>query len=711
MSIIINMNNRRNTRRGIYVLLVVYSLLFTGRAIAQKRATAGAKPQVVVIASPYKNAILLRWAPVNEVLWNKANVNGYTIRRYKVLRNGVLQSQPEGVLLTKQPLHPLPLKDWEQVLKANEKYAAIEAQALYGESFQVEMPNNHTPGDIMSVYHRAQELRSRYSFALFSADQSFTVARAAALGFVDSTVNPGEKYLYQVSIAAGAAGPASDTGFVFTGYADYKPVPKPHDLRAENMQQSVLLSWNKNLYEHVFTAYLVERSDDEGKTFQNLTEAPVVNTEEKTGATGHQQKFFRIDTVKQLEHRYVYRIKGITPFGEISPPSDTAQVFVTAMLTVRPSITGATELDNNRISLQWHMPSSGVRVKAFYLERASAINKDFIKISQNALTAADSVFVDESPLPANYYRVKVVTMNGQTAYSLPHFVQLTDSTPPLAPAGLTGRISDKGVVQLSWTANKEKDLYAYRVFRANVAAAEFVQVTKEPLLKNSFTDTININTLTKYVYYKVVALDGHYNPSDFSTPLQLKRPDIIPPVPPVFTDLQARENGIFLQWQRSTSEDVVRHELLRSKDTTWELIHVFAVTDTINSYTDTSALPGVSYHYAVTAVDDSHLRSLSKTVSAARINMGTTARQPLYAAIDREHKRIVLRWPSTGAITKYWLYRAEQGKPYRLHSTLPGSGTAFADEALFINTIYRYKLKSFDQQQNSAMSEEVEVKY
>jgi fibronectin type 3 domain-containing protein len=691
-------------------LLFMGSALFPGRSGAQRKAAAK-QPQVAVLARPLKDSILLRWAPTTEVWWSRANVNGYMIKRYTVLRNGVLLQRPEVALLTPQPLHPLPLPAWEKVVKENEKYGSIAAQALYGTNFEVELPDKHSPADVMALYHRAQELQSRFSFALFAADQSFPVARAAALGFVDHTANPREKYLYQVYIPAGAAGPASDTGFVFTGYADYHPLPAPRDLRAVNAQKSVLLSWNKNLFEHVFSAYLVERSDDEGKTFRNLEETPVVNAEEDTAKAGAQQQCFRIDTVQQMEHRYVYRVKGISPFGEVSPPSDTAQVYVTAMLTTQPGITDAVVLDNNRVSLQWYMPPGKARIKGFEMERASAVNKPYKKINQAVLKATDSVFVDMAPLAANYYRVKVVTENGQVAYSLPHFVQLADSTPPAPPVGLAGKISGKGVVQLSWTANTERDIYAYRVFRANVPTAEFVQVTKEPLLRNSFTDTININTLTKYVYYKIVALDGHYNPSDFSMPLQLKRPDIIPPVPPSFTDLRAGENGIYLQWQRSTSEDVVQHELLRSKDTAWQLIQVFALPDTTGAYTDTTALPGITYHYTVAAVDDSHLRSLSKPVSAARINIEGATRPVLRAAIDREHKRIVLRWQRAGEITKYWLYRAEPGKPYRLYSTLAGNENAFTDGSLFINTIYRYKLKSFDKQQNSAMSEEVQVQY
>lgn len=678
-------------------------LLLTGSVVsAQKKKQSS----VAVMARPLKDSVLLRWAPVNELLWKKANVNGYVVKRFTVLRNGKVLPIPEQQVLTPRPLRPLPVNDWEQILKVNEKYGAIAAQALYGESFEVDAVNKK---NVMSVYHQAQEQQSRYSFALFSADQSFPVARAAALGFVDKTADPHEKYLYQVYIAAGPAGASADTGMVFTGYADYAAVPVPYDVQAMNMQRSVLLSWNKNLFDHTFTAYLVERSDDNGKTFSSITDEPIVNTDPNINAPGEQQRYYSMDTVRTVDYLYIYRVKGITPFGEISAGSDTVGVYVTELLTARPSITGTAALSNGKVRVSWEMPAVAKHIRGFDLERATAMNGSYKKINQQELTAVDTVFLDSSPQASNYYRIKVVTDNGQSAYSFPHFVQLEDSTAPAPPVGLKGIISDKGVVQLSWDKNKEKDIYAYRVFRANVPTAEFVQVTKAPLQQHTFTDTINIKTLTKYIYYNVVALDKHYNASGYSDTVQLKRPDVVPPVPPVFTDLNISANGIYLQWQMSTSDDVVKHELLRSRDSIWQVLQSF---DTISHYTDTSALAGVSYTYKVVAEDDSHLRSLSNPVSGARLDLGVqSVKQLLKASIDLEKKLIVLRWPLNKSIEKYWLYRAEPGKPFKLYRSFAGDAVSFSDDALIINTIYRYKIRSFDKNNNSVMSENVQVKY
>jgi uncharacterized protein len=692
-----------------YGLLMIAGLVLTGTDLIAQKKKKQALSSVAVLARPRKDSIMLRWAPVSDGLWKKANVNGYMIKRITVLRNGKLLPVPEEKMITQKPLLPLPLKAWEPVVKVNEKWGSIAAQALYGESFEVEASD---PKSVISIYHRAQEQESRFSFALFSADQCFPVARAAALGYVDKAVDPREKYVYQIYIADGPAGASKDTGMVFTGYADYSAVPIPYDVQAESKQRSVLLSWNKNLYEHIFNAYIVERSDDNGKTYQSVSEEPIINTEPTTKVKGEQQRYFRGDTVAAYDHLYIYRVKGITPFGEISGPSDTVHVFVKELLTARPSITETAILKNGKVNIKWHMPADAKHIQSFDLERASSMNGSYKKLNTTILKPADSVYLDNSPLASNYYRIKVMTDNGQSAYSFPNFVQLEDSTAPAPPTGLKGKIDDKGVVQLTWNKNRERDFYAYRVFRANVKTAEFVQVTRAPLEKNSFTDTINIKTLTKYIYYNIVALDGHFNPSGFSDTLALKRPDIIPPVPPVFTSFNVETEGISMQWQPSSSDDVVKHELLRTRDTNWTVLKTFPTGDSTHAFVDTSALAGVNYRYMVIAEDDSHLRGLSTPVNGARIDMGLQrSKQLLRASVDYDKKIVKLRWPANNNITKYWLYRAEPDKPFKLYKTFTDGEVDFSDDALLINQVYRYKLKSFDKNNNSAISDEVQVKY
>jgi fibronectin type 3 domain-containing protein len=598
------------------------------------------------------------------------------------------------------------LAQWEKVVNVEERWGSIAAQALYGKDFDVSASG--TGGNnVMAIYQKSKELDNRYSFALFAADQSWLVAKASGLGFVDKDSRRNEKYLYRVFIA----GIQGDTGYVYTGAADKKPLPAPRDLRAEKTTKAVMLSWDKVLFSNLYNAYILERSDDDGKSYHPVTKEPIVNADRAENKQP-QQRMFYIDTVPQVGQPKVYRVRGVTAFGQIGASSDTIHTVVMEEMNAHPSITG-TAILNNGVLIKWMMPPSPVKLKGFDIERSSALNKKYTKINNQLLSAKDSVFMDQQPKRSNYYKVRAYTMDGRSTISYAQFVQLEDSIPPAAPDSLAGLISDSGIVSLKWKANTEDDIYGYRVFRANGPDEEFVQVTREPARKNALTDTITVKTLTKYVYYKIVALDGHYNPSDFSAVLKLKRPDVVPPVPPVFTDAHTDQQGVFLQWQPSTSEDVVVHKVMRAVDTAWQEIAAFKNADSIRQYTDTSGRKGVKYSYVIAAVDDSGLRGLSKVLAAQRLDMGTLdGDKVLKAAIDRDNKHIRLKWMRPEGTTRIWVYRSAEGGPMRLFKTLEGNVQEFIDTDLLVNTVYRYKVKLQRQSDGASLfTEEITVNY
>ncbi|WFO17213.1 hypothetical protein M601_005680 [Cellulophaga baltica 4] len=76
----------------------------------------------------------------------------------------------------------------------------------------------------------------------------------------------------------------------------------------------------------------------------------------------------------------------------------------------------------------------------------------------------------------------------------------------------------------------EKDILGYRIFRGNLKDETYAQITIDPLQTNQFIDTVQLNSLNTDVYYTVVAVDHRFNTSAYSEVLELKKPDIIPPI-------------------------------------------------------------------------------------------------------------------------------------------------------------------------------------
>lgn len=668
------------------MMIVAIAGLALPAAAQQKKP---APQQIAVMARPGHDSIMLRWAPTSQALWQQANANGYMITRLTVMRDNKTLPVPLVATVHTGPLKPLPLAGWEAVVKNHEKYGSIVAQALYGEQFEVGAMGNGN--SIMDIYHKSQESESRYGFALFAADQDFEVAKAAGLGWVDHDVRPNEKYLYRIYAAAALPNLKYDTGYVFCGPADAKPLPVPKGLKANGLENAVMLSWNKALYEPFYNAWILERSADNGKTFTSVSKEPLINTQE--GLSDNIQDFYRIDTGLVAGKPYAYRIKGITAFGETGPASDTIVVAVEQKLNESPVIL-QTEMVLGKVFIRWKMPEHKARIARFDLERSTSPQKKYNTINEKPLTEKDSIVTDEQPLSSNYYRIKATTKDGQVMHSFPHFVQQEDSIPPAPPTGLAGSIDKKGIVSLTWEENKEKDLFGYRVFRANSPEEEFVQVTRKAAEVNSYTDTISLHTLTKNVYYKLVALDKHYNPSGFSAMLVLKRPDIIPPVAPFFTKVTAGEAAVQLEWMPSSSEDVACHELLRTQDSVWEVVQYYPAGDTTHVYNDTSAVTGVKYQYQVTATDDSGLKGISKPVSSGRIDMGRlNVAKALRIGIDRDNKLVKLEWQQVAGVNKVFVYRAAGDGPYQLYQTFTNGENSYKDNNLLINTVYKYKLR------------------
>ncbi|MFW2374925.1 MAG: hypothetical protein ACN4ES_00145, partial [Cellulophaga baltica] len=69
-------------------VLLVISFFFTVMFCFAQQQDSIAKPTIQVIARAQQDKILVRWAPTDAVVWQRANTYGYTLERFTVYRNG-----------------------------------------------------------------------------------------------------------------------------------------------------------------------------------------------------------------------------------------------------------------------------------------------------------------------------------------------------------------------------------------------------------------------------------------------------------------------------------------------------------------------------------------------------------------------------------------------------------------------------------------------
>lgn len=689
--------------RIVHIILMLLCAAATIPAASQSDT-----PSIKIQARATRQSIKLRWAPDSPAAWHLANEYGYTIERVALTINGQVQQNPQRRILNSTPFKPAREESWDPYMDTDD-YVAIAAQAIFGEQFQL---TNEYKSDMVSVINKARELESRFSFALFSADQSVTAAELSGLYHEDETIAPGTKYLYRIYTNIPPDVLAVDTGFVYIGLQDYTPLPKVRDVEAEFDDQMALLSWNGALVERTFNSFWVERSDDGGKTFHKTTEQPVINT--FSGDNPKTRTIYKLDTLPANNIKYYYRVIGINAFGETGPPSDTVSG------TGRPRFEHTASIVNHAITpeghamVEWTFPAAGESlIRSFDLLRMNDANKTIEEVKRDIDPKLRSV-ADESPRSTNYYVIRSNDRYGRENNSFPYLVQTEDSIPPSPPVGLTGRVDTLGRVFLDWEANTEEDLAGYHLYKSNFNSDEFIQVPGPILKTNSYVDTIKLNNLTEKIYYKLQAVDKRFNRSAFSAAINLKKPDVIPPVPPVFTAIRGDSSGIILSWQPSDSEDVVEHLLYRKAEheDEWTLIKTFTLSDSLHK--DISVEHRIHYAYTILAIDDDHLES----IPAEPVSLRWTSPSPypdvekIYYAMDKTRRSITVSWQYDHSnVDRFLVYKAKNGEPLKLFKSLDPGTLEMKDSFSMNDSHVEYRIvASFKTGERTRVSKPLNIK-
>jgi fibronectin type 3 domain-containing protein len=293
--------------------------------------------------------------------------------------------------------------------------------------------------------------------------------------------------------------------------------------------------------------------------------------------------------------------------------------------------------------------------------------------------------------------------------SFPVLVQTIDSIPPVAPVGLKASIDTTGKVFLSWGANPDQDIYGYRVYRANARHEEFSQVTIRPVADSFYLDQVKLKTLSRKVYYRVMAIDKRQNYSKFSETLEVSRPDVVPPVAPVIQNISSSEKGICLEWVPSSSADVASQVVLRAGPNSGQWQEIYSIPASVTSFCDTLAETGIVYSYTLAAYDETGLKSENQQIVSGKKQRGTNSIELTFKT-RRGISAVELNWVPVNEKGKYILYRAAGDDPLMTYTTINQTQCTYTDTKVTPGTTYRYVLKCISEG-NIALSNEVVVKY
>ena len=674
-----------------YILLFVLLVSYTGMK-AQQDSTNVIEHTLYLTGKSAGDKIILRWAPNGPGVWSMSNLSGYMIERLAFKDSTDILSAPFK-LLTPDTLKPWPLDDWEPIANeaSGDQYAAIAAQTIYGKRTETEKPIEET-----TYLAKAREFGNLFSAAMLSAEYSRNAAIASALRFEDSDIDTTMNYVYRIYSLASSDDFPIDTAYVIIDAGNIELL-LPVECKVVEGEKVIYLQWDRN-WENFYSGWFIERSED-GRNYTALNTIPYLDSPyDKLGKKTDMVTF--IDSVPENYKPYWYRVTGINTYSEKSPDGIPVKAMGRDITPPSPPANiVAKQIAPGKMQITWEYDGDMTDLEGFLIGRSEGVRGEQQPLTPEKLAPDTRVFYDSTydELVDNWYLIYAMDTAGNASVGFPQYGTIVDSIPPNPPIGLTGSIDTNGVVTVHWNIAEERDVLGYMVYYSNQEDHVYAAVNNDLLQDTLFTDTINIKVLTENIYYKITAVDATRNYSKFSEVLVLKKPDLIPPVSPIFTDYKVTKDGIKLTYAQSSSHDVVRHYLYRKdrNGDVWELIYETDERKTYDRFTDTTTTPGTLYEYKVIAEDDDGNKSdwiFRLTLRAIDFSKVTGVKY-LEAFLNKEKNNVRLDWsyPKEGDF-KFALYRAIDGGGFNMYKSFEGHIRSFS-ENVKTDHIYEYTIK------------------
>ena len=547
----------------------------------------------------------------------------------------------------------------------------------------------------------ASQFKDLYGITLMAADLSWPTAQGLALAYTDTPPTAGHNYLYRVRLAEQSPELYVREGatMVLAEAPEFLELPKIAEV--DEGEGVISLKMFREYHEQRYTALHIERSDNPTGPWTRLNEQPFVHATNAKEAPSEYMVYS--DSVGVNYQEFCYRILGLTPFGKTSP----ASAVVCAQGRDRTPPPGAMNLQTTTtpgpvVTLTWDYPENAPGdFEGFWVGRSSQSLSGFEQLHAEVLPPGTRSFVDTNPdsIGLNYYMVGAIDTAGNGTPSLVTNAIIIDSLPPAPPEGLEGSIDSNGVVTLRWDLNEERDLQGYQVYFANQEDHVFAGLTGHPLTDTVFNDTLVIKALKRDVFYYVVAVDLTSNYSQPSDTLRLVKPDVVPPAPPVLTELLVQPEGIVGRWAPSSSDDVERTEWLRRSRSSdpWTVLQTLAPTAAADPLLDATPEPGKLYEYALQSIDSSgYVSEIAYVLRARGPRRVYEDVQPTAVRFDAERQGVVITWASQAAWpgnARMAIYRAIDGGPYDMVKRAEAGAGEWLDRYPRAGHSYEYALQ------------------
>ena len=639
-------------------------------------------PRIELKAKITEEGIFFRWAPNTALIWQDGIADGYILEKGKVVIQGQ-DTSFQFTPITPTPIKPWPLQQWKSIVNDDKPFAAAAAMCIYG--------NNEEQGFI----NQANDEQTKFGFNLLSADLDRDAALASGLAYFDKDFKPDEFPLYRIKLA-------NATLSNFSSYRDLnifdfkrtKPYT-PSIAETSAQETSISLFWEKLDMGERPTAFHIERSTD-GTNFQRINKQPYIDV--TTNLTKGSERVVYLDDSLNMNTTYYYRLIAIDAFSDLSDPSEIVEAKTEDKTPPNPAYEVTTqEGEEGEVLINWawkdyeqHNDLAGFKVL-----RSHKIDGLYELMHQDLLPNNTLRFIDKNPDPrkTNFYKVITVDNNGNESRSNIAFNIIQDNIAPQTPSNLSAEIDTTGHLLVQWEAPTDEDIRGYLLHYSNREEGPFAVVPGGHLPFTHFVDSITLKTLTEEMYFYVVAVDYSYNPSKRSEIIKVQKPDMVPPQASFFGKYTVSEEGIYFEWIKSKSLDVVDISLMRKTvDSEWQKVEDFDASQ--KSYLDKNVMGGKYYEYSLITTDDAGNETFPKK------NLGLEALTPFFIAdvenfnIEKNNGQVVLSWEFQDVSThEFILYKKTNDGKLKTLKRIAGQNN-YADVSVSKKNNYSYAIKA-----------------
>lgn len=433
-----------------------------------------------------------------------------------------------------------------------------------------------------------------------------------------------------------------------------------------------------------------------------------------------------VDETVAKDTSYHYKIRAYNDRGiqsEFSPV-----IVAKTAVTPNPPVILKTEGHVKGISLVWSPgPGSGdpLRLKGYKLYRAKSEQGPYREIANlqaanlgDATAALDRLqkvtYLDKGLGDGEYNHYRVTAFNEKELESEFSRSVKGVSTPAVGEVDAAGEMIRE--IRLSWKPIASPFIRGYHIYRSPADSETLVRIKRvdapsaDPR-KMEYTDREGLADLTRYKYRITAVEEGETETAPSPAAYAVTRGK--PPTPEEFQASGGRVKRVELTWKAPAAEEVEGYKLYGAKEKEGEMVLLKTISNRqMDRYTDSSRgvydklEDGMTYRYRLTTYNRVAVESEATPAVTAR----TKPRPEKVSGLQGEGakpKSVPIRWSPNPEkdIVQYNLFRAVEGGDFE-RIARPRE-TAYLDQGLKDNTVYRYRIQAEDR--DGLLSDDSEI--